>query len=216
VDTPIKFEITSTTVMNAFYVPALAGMIYAMPAMQTELNAVINAPGNYEGFSANYSGAGFSGMKFRFHGLSQQDFDGWIKQNKDAGGKLDRPTYQALEKPSEREPVRRYGDVESNIYHAILNLCVDPNKMCLDDMMAIDAKGGLGEAGIHNVGKLSYDTLRVRDVAAQVAAEKAYVLSMCRVPATAATTPSSLTGQAKPEPVNGYRASRYTDARNDK
>lgn len=216
VDTPIKFEITSTTVMNAFYVPALAGMIYAMPAMQTELNAVINAPGNYEGFSANYSGAGFSGMKFRFHGLSQQDFDGWIKQNKDAGGKLDRPTYQALEKPSEREPVRRYGDVEPNIYHAILNLCVDPNKMCLDDMMAIDAKGGLGEAGIHNIGKLTYDTLRVRDVAAQVAAEKAYVLSMCRVPATAATTPSSLTGQAKPEPVNGYRASRYTDARNDK
>lgn len=219
VDTPIKFEITATTVMNAFYVPALAGMIYAMPAMQTELNAVINEPGNYEGFSANYSGAGFSGMKFRFHGLSQQDFDAWIKQNKDAGGKLDRPTVQVLEKPSEREPVRRFGDVEPNIYHAILNLCVDPNKMCLDDMMAIDAKGGLGEAGIHNVGKLSYDSLHVRDVAAQVAAEKAYVLAMCRVPETGAapnTDTPSLTGQAKPESTIRYRASRYTDARNDK
>jgi cytochrome o ubiquinol oxidase subunit 2 len=215
VDTPINFEITASTVMNAFYVPALAGMIYAMPAMQTELNAVINAEGNYEGFSANYSGAGFSGMKFRFHGLSQQGFDDWIKQNKDAGGKLDRPTYMVLEKPSEREPVRRYAEVEPNLYDAILNLCVDPNKMCQKDMMAIDAKGGLGEAGIHNVGRLTYDNLHIRDVAAQVAAEKAYVLSMCRVPDAAAATPS-LTPQADKASALGFRASRYGDARNDK
>lgn len=222
VDTPIDFEITASTVMNAFYVPELAGMIYAMPAMNTELHAVINAEGNYEGFSANYSGAGFSGMKFRFHGLSQQGFEDWIKQNKAAGGKLDRPTYLTLEKPSEREPVRRYAEIEPNLYGLILNLCVNPNKMCLNDMMAIDARGGLGEAGIHNVsrGNLAYDAERVRDVEAQVAAEKAYVLAMCKVPGapvvTETTTPL-LNGQAQPAaPVNGFRASRYTDARNNK
>jgi cytochrome o ubiquinol oxidase subunit 2 len=220
VDTPIDFQITSSTVMNAFYVPALAGMIYAMPAMQTELHAVINEAGNYEGFSANYSGAGFSGMKFRFHGLSQQEFDAWIKLNKDSGIKLDRPAYQALEKPSEREPVRHYAQVEANLYDAILNLCVDPNKMCQRDMMAIDAKGGLGTAGTYNVSNLAYDSQRIRDVAGQVAAEKAYVLSMCKVPETAApdtnNTSPSLTGQAKPASTIRYRASRYTDARNDK
>ena len=42
-----------------------------MPGMQTQLHAVINKPGDYEGFSANYSGAGFSGMQFKFHGLSR-------------------------------------------------------------------------------------------------------------------------------------------------
>src|SRR5581483_7072020 len=31
VNRPIEFQITATSVMNAFYVPALAGMIYAMP-----------------------------------------------------------------------------------------------------------------------------------------------------------------------------------------
>ena len=69
IDRPIRFRLTSESVMNAFYVPALAGMIYAMPGMESQLHAVMNLPGDYEGFSSNYSGAGFSGMRFRFHGL---------------------------------------------------------------------------------------------------------------------------------------------------
>ncbi|TIN44526.1 MAG: ubiquinol oxidase subunit II, partial [Mesorhizobium sp.] len=67
VDRPISFRITSASVMNSFYIPALAGQIYAMPGMETRLHAVINKSGDYEGFSANYSGAGFSGMRFAFH-----------------------------------------------------------------------------------------------------------------------------------------------------
>ena len=35
VDVPIAFKITSSSVMNTFVVPAMAGMIYAMPGMQT-------------------------------------------------------------------------------------------------------------------------------------------------------------------------------------
>ena len=50
----------SSNVMNSFYIPALAGQIYAMPGMETKLHAVINKAGDYDGFSANYSGAGFS------------------------------------------------------------------------------------------------------------------------------------------------------------
>ena len=52
--------------MNSFYVPALAGQIYAMPGMETKLHAVMNQAGTSVGFSANYSGAGFSGMHFAF------------------------------------------------------------------------------------------------------------------------------------------------------
>ncbi|MFX5562938.1 ubiquinol oxidase subunit II, partial [Acinetobacter baumannii] len=69
VDRPINFRITSSSVMNSFYIPALAGQIYAMPGMETKLHAVINEAGAYRGFSANYSGAGFSGMRFAFLGL---------------------------------------------------------------------------------------------------------------------------------------------------
>ena len=42
VDRPIKFKITAEHVMNSFYIPALAGQIYAMPGMQTILHAVMN------------------------------------------------------------------------------------------------------------------------------------------------------------------------------
>ncbi len=102
--------------MNSFYVPALAGQIYAMPGMETKLHAVINKSGDYEGFSANYSGAGFSGMRFAFHGLNDADFEAWVAKAKDGGGKLDRSSYLELEQPSENEPVRRYASVQSDLY----------------------------------------------------------------------------------------------------
>lgn len=138
VDRPVKFRITASSVMNSFYIPALAGQIYAMPGMETQLNAVINKAGDYEGFSANYSGAGFSDMKFRFHGLAGRDFDAWVQQNRASGQRLDRDGYLALAAPSTREPVRRYADVDPALYHAILNQCVPAGSSCMDDMMAMD------------------------------------------------------------------------------
>jgi len=94
VDVPINFKITASAVMNSFFVPALAGQIYAMPGMQTQLNAVINRPGDFEGFSANYSGAGFSDMRFKFHGLDDAGFDRWVESAKAAGGAaLNRAAY---------------------------------------------------------------------------------------------------------------------------
>ena len=144
VDVPITFKITSSTVMNSFFVPALAGQIYAMPGMQTQLHAVINKPGEYEGFSANYSGAGFSGMRFKFRGTSAQDFDAWVKTTQAGGGTLDRPAYLKLEQPSERVPVSHYAQVAPDLFNAILNRCVDGTKMCMNEMMAIDQRGGMG------------------------------------------------------------------------
>ena len=144
VDVPIQFKITASTVMNSFYIPALAGQIYAMPGMQTQLHAVINKAGNYEGFSANYSGAGFSHMRFRFHGMDQAGFDQWVAKTKASELSLDRATYLALEQPSERDPVRHYGRVDGELYGAILNRCVDSSKMCMHEMMAIDSAGGMG------------------------------------------------------------------------
>jgi len=148
VDRPIEFRLTSSNVMNTFYVPALAGMVYTMPGMQTELNAVINRAGRYEGLSANYSGAGFSHMRFAFLGLSDADFGKWVETNRAQGQALDRAAYLKLEQPSEREPVRRYASVDKGLFGAILNRCVDGEKMCMHQMMAIDAAGGAGKAGV--------------------------------------------------------------------
>ncbi|MDQ0013635.1 cytochrome o ubiquinol oxidase subunit 2 [Variovorax boronicumulans] len=176
VDVPISFKITASSVMNSFFIPALAGQIYAMPGMQTKLHAVINKPGEFEGFSANYSGAGFSGMRFKFHGLSNGDFDQWVAKVK-AGkeGELTREKYLKLEVPSEREPVRHYASVDATLYDAILNLCVDRNKMCMKEMMAIDANGGLGKPGAFNVAtKQAWQTDSLVD-----SPTRKYVTAMC-------------------------------------
>ncbi|MBP0597411.1 ubiquinol oxidase subunit II [Herbaspirillum sp. LeCh32-8] len=138
VDTQIQFKITASNVMNSFYIPALAGQIYAMPGMETKLHAVINKAGEYEGFSANYSGAGFSHMRFKFHGLDQQGFDDWVKKAKADAGTMQRADYLKLEQPSEREPARLFGTVDNGLFHAIVNRCVTPNSVCLDKMMSTD------------------------------------------------------------------------------
>jgi len=136
VDMPIEFRITAESVMNSFFIPALAGQIYAMPGMETQLHAVINHPGDYRGFSANYSGAGFSAMHFQFRGMSAGDFDQWVQATRAGGGTLDRAVYRELQKPSVADPVHRYGAIEAGLYDAIVNRCVAEGTACMHDMMS--------------------------------------------------------------------------------
>jgi len=165
IDQPIDFQVTSSSVMNSFYVPARAGQIYAMPGMETKLHAVINKPGDYQGISANFSGAGFSGMHFSFHGLDQAAFSRWVARVKADGSALTPATYLALERPSENDPVRHYASVAQGLYHAVLNMCVDRGKMCADEMMRVDAAGGMGLAGTSNTSMLEYDKFLRRGAA---------------------------------------------------
>jgi cytochrome o ubiquinol oxidase subunit II len=129
VDTPITFRITASSVMNSFFIPSLAGQIYAMPGMQTELHAVMSRPGDYDGFSANYSGAGFSDMRFKFHSVSAADFNRWVQSAKASGRTLDREQYLQLARPSEREPVQHYAQVADGLYDSILAQTVVSNNV---------------------------------------------------------------------------------------
>lgn len=175
VDRPIQFNITASSIMNSFFIPALAGQIYAMPGMETKLSAVINKPGEFDGFSANYSGHGFNGMRFKFHGLAPADFDKWVATNKASGNQLSRANYLELEKPSERAPVMRYASVDASLYKAVLNRCVEANKMCMDEMMAIDARGGMGKPGTYNLATATSATASINDPG------RKYVAAMCTV-----------------------------------
>ncbi|WP_020180153.1 ubiquinol oxidase subunit II [Methylopila sp. M107] len=177
VDAPISFQITSSSVMNSFYVPALAGMIYAMPGMETKLHAVINKPGVFDGFSANYSGAGFSDMRFKFHGLDQADFDKWVESVKASGQALDRPGFIELERPSVRVAPRKYASAAPDLYDAILNRCVDTARMCVKDMMRVDAQGGMGLAGLGAVFSVAYH--RTEPQGGRVAPPVRYVAAIC-------------------------------------
>jgi cytochrome o ubiquinol oxidase subunit II len=165
VDVPINFKLTASSVMNSFYVPALAGMIYTMPGMETKLHAVINKAGEYEGLSSNYSGDGFSHMRFKFHGLDQAGFEAWVARVKQNGTALNRDAYLKLEKPSVKEPVRYYATVDNGLYQAVLNMCVRDGQMCMKDMMHIDMMGGAGKESHDNNAKLEHDNRHAEDEA---------------------------------------------------
>ena len=142
VDRQVRFDITSTNMMNTFYAPTLAGMIYAMPGMQSQLHAVLNRPGSYSGMSANYSGAGFSDMRFRLRGVDDAGFAKWDGEARGSGRSLDLDTYRRLEKPSEKVPAILFAAVPGDLYQRILERCVEPGTPCMSQIMAHDRRGG--------------------------------------------------------------------------
>jgi cytochrome o ubiquinol oxidase subunit 2 len=90
---------------------------------------------------------------------------------------LNRQRYLEVEKPSEHVPVMHFAGVESGLYTAIVNMCVERDKMCASEMMSIDEKGGLGHAGINNlVPELYGGGERNR---APFGPQKTYVAAIC-------------------------------------
>src|SRR6202045_2688432 len=98
--TPVHFRLTSATVMNSFFIPQLGSQIYTMGGMTTHLNLLADEPGEYPGFSANFSGDGFAEMQFIAKAVPAGDFNAWVTQVRGTGSALDDAGYAALAKPS--------------------------------------------------------------------------------------------------------------------
>src|ERR1700688_1134475 len=120
VGTPVNFRITSDSVMNSFFIPQLGGQIYAMAGMQTQLHLMANEAGNYAGESANFSGDGFSDMKFRAIAASGADFDTWVKQVRASSKDLDADVYHGVAAPSEKVPVQFFSHVDPALFNNII------------------------------------------------------------------------------------------------
>ncbi len=133
VDREVRFDLTSSNMMNTFYAPTLAGMIYTMPGMRSQLHAVLRRPVDDEGFSANYSGAGFSYMRFRLLGLDEAGFERWVGQARSGGQTLALDGYRELLKPSERVPVMRYSGIDRDLFRRIVERCVEPGSTCMSE-----------------------------------------------------------------------------------
>jgi cytochrome o ubiquinol oxidase subunit II len=118
--TPIGFELTSSGVMNSFFVPQLAGQIYTMGAMTTRLQLMADQPGIYEGRSANFSGRGFSDMYFFVHAVRQDEFSAWVVKTKTAGPTLDPQSYDELAKPSEKVKPFTYASVMPGLFDKLI------------------------------------------------------------------------------------------------
>jgi cytochrome o ubiquinol oxidase subunit 2 len=127
VGTPVNFNITSDSVMNSFFIPQLGGQIYAMAGMQTKLHLIADEAGDYAGESANFSGKGFSDMKFRALAASSDS--------------LDMNRYNVVSQPGEKAPVTYFSSVDPKLFHNIIARYNNGNVMDLKDASNCKAKG---------------------------------------------------------------------------
>jgi cytochrome o ubiquinol oxidase subunit 2 len=96
VGAPLQLELTSSSVMNAFFIPQLGSMIYTMNGMVTHLNLRADQQGDYQGLSAHFSGDGFPNMMFDVHVVSPLEFPNWVEKTAKSSNALTADAYKQL------------------------------------------------------------------------------------------------------------------------
>jgi cytochrome o ubiquinol oxidase subunit 2 len=127
--TPIRFRLTSASVMNSFLVPQLGSQIYTMAGMTTGLNLQADEPGTYAGLSAQFSGEGFSDMHFAVEALPADGFAGWVAATRAGGGNLDAGRYAELAHPSRADAQATFGTVTQGLFDTIVAASTAPSGM---------------------------------------------------------------------------------------
>jgi cytochrome o ubiquinol oxidase subunit II len=120
VGTPVSLELTSSGVMNSFFVPQLGSQIYTMAGMTTRLHLQADHLGKYRGFSAQFSGEGFADMHFDADAVTDEKFAQWLDATRAAGPDLDANTYEDLAKPSASVAPFTYRSVAPGLFDSIL------------------------------------------------------------------------------------------------
>jgi cytochrome o ubiquinol oxidase subunit 2 len=139
-DTPINFTITSDAPMNSFWVPALAGQVYAMSGMSTQLHVMADSTGTFTGSSANMSGDGFADMHFKVNSMNESDFNLWVKKTTltSATNLLTDQSYKTLAADSHDRAEKSYMLMDHNLYNEIIMKYMSPSETKLK---SVDATG---------------------------------------------------------------------------
>jgi cytochrome o ubiquinol oxidase subunit 2 len=116
---PVHFRLTSTSVMNSFFIPELGSQIYTMPGMTTQLNLQADEPGTYLGISAQFSGPGFSDMRFSVRAEPADGFATWIARTRGQGGALSDEAFAELARPTRAGGELTYGSVPQDPFAAV-------------------------------------------------------------------------------------------------
>jgi cytochrome o ubiquinol oxidase subunit II len=128
---PISFELTSSGVMNSFFVPQLGSQIYTMSGMETRLQLQADHPGSYPGLSAQFSGDGFADMRFVVDALPDQQFEEWVASARTSGPTLDAPGYADLAQPSKAVAPFTYRAVSAGLFNGILSSAMADDPLCV-------------------------------------------------------------------------------------
>jgi cytochrome o ubiquinol oxidase subunit 2 len=109
---PVRLMLTSGTVMQSLLMPQLAGQIYAMAGMMTQLNFEASKPGESLGENTQFNGVGFQDDKFTVSARDPHDFAQWLAGVRSQQTRLDVSAYQSL-------------SVRSTVPHPLIFAAVD-------------------------------------------------------------------------------------------
>jgi cytochrome o ubiquinol oxidase subunit 2 len=90
-----------------------------MPGMTTQLNLQADKPGSYSGLSAQFSGPGFSDMRFSVHVESAEGFATWIAHTRGQGAVLEGTTFEELARPTRGGGELTYGSVTEDPFQSV-------------------------------------------------------------------------------------------------
>ena len=93
---PLAIEMTSATVMQSLFIPALGGQIYAMGGMVTKLHLLASKPGRSLGENTMYNGDGFHQQKFDAVAMTPDDFNAWVGKVRASGIALDQQSLKVI------------------------------------------------------------------------------------------------------------------------
>ena len=119
VGAPLRFRLTSGSVMTAFFVPRLGSMIYTMNGMVTRLNLRADRPGDYDGEASHFSGDGFPDMRFTASAVPAPAFDAWAAGVRGRGPLLSAAAYEDLARQSAHVAPFTYGAVQPGLFDDI-------------------------------------------------------------------------------------------------
>jgi cytochrome o ubiquinol oxidase subunit 2 len=124
---PLQFQLTSASVMNAFFIPQFGSMIYTMNGMNNRLNLRADTPGTFQGLSAHFSGDGFSDMHFDVHVVPSEQFSKWAQDASKAEKALDARSYEQIAKPSMKNAPAIYRLADPDLYKSIVTQKLPPS-----------------------------------------------------------------------------------------
>ncbi|RCL03127.1 MAG: cytochrome o ubiquinol oxidase subunit II [Candidatus Tokpelaia sp. JSC189] len=139
----VALQLTAQDTINAFWVPKLGTVLYAMPQMNAKLHLLSEEDGQFLGVSANYSGEGFADMHFAWYSVSNDAFDHWVSRVYKSQNQLDRHTYLELMKRSKRDPVAYFSGIDKDLYYRVVNRCVAEGSKCNEELMRFAAARSL-------------------------------------------------------------------------
>ncbi|WP_158521491.1 hypothetical protein [Kushneria konosiri] len=131
---PISFELTSATVLQSFFIPALGSQIDVMNRMMTRLHLEADHPGRFEGKNMQYNGEGFHRQRFITRAVDAKTFDDFVERTRQQGQPLDQNAYEVIMKKgdnrdvasalgldkSDTDAVIRFFPIPDDLFHTIM------------------------------------------------------------------------------------------------